>query len=146
MNQTAIFIALFSMLVSAGSLVFAILSFRKSHRIERRHLAIEEARRADEEAALLVAQFHFDGKRRVLRISNKGKGTARNIKLLLDDHPITKHPCYVKGQSEITKISGLNHADYLLSLTMSGPIPSNAQIYWDDDVREGNQNVTSLTL
>jgi len=125
---------------------FAIVSFYKSHKVAKCQLEIEESRRSDEKAAFLTCQFHNDGKRRVLRITNKGNGQARDIKLLLDGIAVAEHPCWVSGQNEISIISGQNHADYLLSLTMSSPIPKEAQIYWDDDIKNGNVNKGALTL
>jgi len=135
-----------AIIISIASLGFAMVSFYKSHRVAKRQLEIEESRRSDERSAFLTCQFHNDGKRRVLRIANKGNGQARNIKLLLDGIAAAEHPCWVSGQNEISIISGQNYADYLLSLTMRSPIPKEAEIHWEDDVKNDNVNKGVLTL
>lgn len=138
--------SVFAVIISIASLGFAIVSFCKSHKVAKRQLEIEESRRSDEKAAFLTCHFHYDGKKRVLRVTNKGNGQARNIKLLLDGISIKEHPCWLSRQNEISVISGQNYADYLLSLTMSSPIPKNAEIYWDDDIKNSNVNKGALTL
>lgn len=135
-----------AILISIASLILAFVSFCKSNKIAKRQLEIEESRRSDEKAAFLTCQFYNDGKRRVLRITNNGNGQARNIKLLLDGIVATEHPCWVSRQNEISIISGQNYADCLLSLTMRSPIPKEAEIYWDDDIKNGNVNTGTLTL
>ena len=121
------------------SLWFVVRSFKKSHNINKRLLEIEEERRSKEEAASLTASFHYDGKVRKLRIENKRKGEARNIKVFLDSKPLDKeHPLWYNNQSEITTIlSGHTHRDYTLYLKPSA-VPQIAEIRWDDDAKKNN--------
>ena len=139
-------LSILAIIISIASFGFAIVSFCKSHKIAKRQLEIEESRRSDEKAAFLTCQFINDGKRRVLRVTNKEKGQASNIRLLLDGIVVIKHPCWVSRQEEISEISGLNHADYVLSLTMQTPIPKKAEIRWDDDIKKDNVNIGALIL
>lgn len=129
------------------SLGFAVLSFVKMHNIEKRKLRIEEERRSEEKAALLIPSFHLSGKIRTLRIENKLKGEARNIKVLLDSKSLDeRHPLWWERQPQITtKLSGHEHRDYILYLSPSA-LPKSAQIYWDDDAKKNNVNECLLPL
>jgi hypothetical protein len=133
--------------ISYGSLGFAVLSFLKMHNIEKRKLEIEEERRSEEKAALLIASFHFSGKIRTLRIENKLKGEARNIKVLLDGQPLDeRHPLWWERQPQITtKLSAHEHRDYILHLSPSA-LPKSAQIHWDDDAKKNNVKECLLPL
>ena len=133
--------------ISYGSLGLALVSFIKMNNIEKRKLQIEEERRSEEKAALLIASYHFSGKIRTFRIENKGKGEARNIKVLLDCKPLDEqHPLWVKKQPQITtKLSSQEFRDYILHLPAS-KVPKNAKIYWADDVNENNANECPLPL
>jgi hypothetical protein len=134
-------------IISFASLGFAAFSFVKMNNIEKRKLQIEEERRSEEKAALLIASFHFSGKIRTLRIENKGKGEARNIKVFLDCQPLDEqHPLWWKKQPQITtKLSSQEFRDYILHLPAS-KVPKNAKIYWADDVKENNANECPLPL
>ncbi len=108
---------------------------------------IERARRSEERAASLISYFHLNEGRRSLRVENKGKGEARNIRLFLDGQPIEQHRCWVPNQSKkITTLPGLGHGDLILRLPSSKPIPKLAKIHWQDDVKEENVSRSSLTL
>jgi len=133
--------------ISFMSLGFAAFSFVKINNIEKRKLQIEEERRSEEKAALLVASFHFSGKIRTLCIENKLKGEARNIKVLLDGKSLDEqHPLWYERQPPITtKLSGHEHRDYILYLKPSA-LPKSAKIYWTDDVKENNFNECPLPL
>lgn len=129
-------------LISLVSVLIPTLALYVGWRVYR----IERDRRSEEKSAFLVCQFYSNGTRRVLRIVNKGKGEARNIRVLLDNKPITEHPCWFSKQSEITTISGQNHADYFVYLSRLKGIPNIAEVYWDDDIKKNNMKKSSLTL
>jgi len=108
---------------------------------------IEKARRSEERAASLISYFHFDGKRRTLRIENKGNGEARNIRVFLDGHPLEQHPCWIQNQpNKISTLCGQGFGDYILALSTSNPFPQVAEIHWEDDVKEDNVSRSSLTI
>jgi len=108
---------------------------------------IERARRHEERAASLIAYFYLNRGRRSLRIENKGKGEARNIRLFLDGQPIEQHRCWIANQhNKITTLPGLGHGDLILRLRSSKPIPKLVEIHWQDDVKEDNVSRSSLTL
>ena len=133
--------------ISFMSLVFAAFSFVKMNNIEKRKLQIEEERRSEEKAAYLNARFILSQGRRTLRIKNKGKGEARNIKVLLDGKSLDEqHPLWYERQPPITtKLNGHEHRDYILYLKPSA-LPKSAKIYWTDDVKENNVNECPLPL
>jgi len=140
-------LSIIAIVISGCSFLFAVISFKKSHRIEQRQLEIDEERHSEEQAASLIGYFYFDGKRRTLRIENKGNGEARNIKVFLDGQPLEQHPCWVRNQpNRITTLCGQGFGDYLLSLMMSSPFPQLAEIHWEDDVKKDNVSRSSLTV
>lgn len=142
-----IWISVISLIVAVASFGFAAYSFRQSHKVAERQLEIEESRRTEEQSASLIAYFHSDGNRRVLRIENKGNGKARNIEVLLDEQPIEQHPSWVDRQpNRITTLSGHGFGHYRLALTRSSPFPEVAEIHWEDDVKKNNVSRNSLTI
>ena len=140
-------LSIIAIIIAGISFVFAVISFKKSHRIEKRQLEIEEERRSEEKAASLIAYFYFDGKRRTLRIENKGNGEARNITVLLDGQALEQHPCWVSNQpNRITTLCGQGFGDYILVLTSSTPFPELIELHWEDDVKKDNISRSSLTV
>ena len=133
--------------ISYGSLAFALFSFIKMNNIEKRKLQIEEERRSEEKAANLIARFILSQGIRTLRIENKGKGEARNIKVLLDCQPLDEqHPLWWKKQPQITaKLSSHEFRDYILRLPAS-KVPKIAEIHWDDDEMKGKVKECPLSL
>lgn len=139
-------LSIIAIIISGGSLLLAVVSFKKSHGVEKRQLEIEEERRSEEKAASLIAHFHSDGKRRIFRIENKGKGEARNITILFDDKPLEQHSCWVPNLNNITTLPGQGYGDYRLSIIHSTQFPKLAEIHWEDDVKKNNVSRTSLTI
>jgi len=136
-----------AIIISGCSFLFAVLSFTKSHSIEKRQLAIVEERRSEEKAASLIAYFHSSANRRTLRIENKGNGEARNITVILDGQALEQHPCWVSNQpNRITTLGGQGCGDYILVLSSSNPFPKMAEIHWEDDVKKNNVSRNSLTV
>jgi len=133
--------------ISFMSLSFAAFSFVKMNNIEKRKLQIEEERRSEEKAASLIAYFQYSGKVRKLRIENKLKGEARNIKIFLDGKPLDEqHPLWWQKQPQIiTKLSGHEYRDYILYLSPSA-LPRSIEIRWDDDAKKNNIKKSPLAL
>jgi hypothetical protein len=141
-------LSIIAIVISGCSFLFAVW---KTNKIEKRQLEIEEAREkgrvAEQKSASLIAYFHLENKRRTLRIENKGKGEANNISVSLDGQPIEQHPCWIRNDhNKIKTLCGLGFGDYLLALTMDSPIPSEAEIHWDDDDKKDKVSRTTLTL
>jgi len=132
--------------ITAVSVVVGIYFGLKNHQLQKRLLEIEEQRIEERRGARLTIQFHYDGKRRVLRICNVGSGEARNIRLRLDGVDAVEHPCWVKEQRPVSTISGENYVDCLVFLTMRNPTPREAQVLWDDDVSLSKSSRSTLTL
>ncbi len=134
-------------IISYGSLGFAVFSFMKMNNIEKRKLQIEEERRSEEKAASLIAYFQYSGKVRKLRIENKLKGEARNIKIFLDGKPLDEqHPLWWQKQPQIiTKLSGHEYRNYILYLSPSA-LPRSIEIRWDDDAKKNNIKKSPLPL
>jgi len=139
-------VSIIALIVAAGSFFFSVLSFQKSHSVEKRQLDIEEERRSEEKAAALVAYIHRDGNRRTLCIENKGNGEARNIAMLLDGRPLEEHPCYVDQPNSIAILGGQTKGHYIIVLTNSTPWPALAEVHWEDDVKKDNVSRSSLTV
>jgi len=131
-----------AVIISSLSLLVSLLAFWTGWRA----LKIEKDRRRDEKSAQLIVQFRRDEDRRVLTIWNNGNGEARNIRLRIDGQDATEHPCWLPGKHPVSVISGGNHADFPLSVTMRSPVPKEAEVFWDDDVCQGKSGRGTLTL
>ena len=151
-----IWISIFSSLIAVVAIIVSIVSFRKSHKVERRQLQIEEAREHDrlhekylaKLTAQIVEERYVDQaqykKKTLLRIRNSGYAEARNIEVVLDDRPVFEHPT-IRGQEAITQIGPQSHFDYLISWSMNSPKPKNISIRWEDDSEEEGEYSSTLS-
>lgn len=140
-------------LVSIISIIIAIIALTTSIRTQKRQLAIEEKREQDRLSEMnkadLTAQLVSKSSRPhdyLLRIENKGLSEARDLKILLDDLPILKHPAIPQGLEEIRQIGPQSPVQYLMDISQDNHPPFDILITWSDDSGEPGTYKTTLTF
>lgn len=146
-----------ALLISAGSLIVALISAVASYRLtkaqnrlQERLLALEGTRerariRESRRARLIGRVVRFDTNYRLV-VSNEGSGIARRICTSLDGQPITQHPLVPAGQSQATELGPGAEAEYLLAVAMGRPNIVTVSLTWEDDSGEPGAWTSQLTL
>ena len=148
-----------AILISGGSLWFAVKSFNKSHSIEKRQLEITENQEAEKAAektkarlfasietqTIQSANLRRQALKDVLVIRNEGQCEARNITVLMDSMLIMEHPAIPNGSTEIKYVGANSTAGYDLALSMQTSPPFEIEITWEDDSGEEGNYHTTLT-
>ena len=152
--------ALAALVVSAVSVVVAVISLRKSSKTQRRFLEIEESRERDRvvstKRANLVAEMvkepadlgDRDGgifTNSYLRIENKGQAEGRAIEVLLDGVCAFEHPVMLKGQHRVNSIGPLSSFRYTITPSISSPPPEKITLSWTDDSGTPGRYESTLT-
>lgn len=131
-------IELASLIISAISVLVAILAWRKSSSVQLRLLEIEEAREQDREIAgnqaLLRARLSKRRKPKKLFIKNQGKAQARNVEVLVDHQSVVSHPAVKSNQTERRTIGPT--AVVVYHLKRNEDRPKRIHITWVDDSGE----------
>lgn len=147
-----------SLIISALSLVIAIIALIVSWRTQKRQIQIQEARETDRITLKKKANLRVHIGRETLNrgmgsfeqyflyIENKGLCDARNIELLVDGKRITEHGSFLKSTQEITHVGPESKCRYVLKMPIDTPVPSKAEITWEDDSGQPDKYSTTLTL
>jgi hypothetical protein len=149
----SIALSIIAIIISAGSLLFAIWSFCKSHSVEKRQLEIEEARESEKKKANLTARIIDEQTARrtgdrifhkyFLLVENKGYSEARNIILLLGGKSVLESPVIQENKEEIKQVGPQSPIKYELSNGYRSHLPLQVVISWEDDSGiKGNYNTT----
>lgn len=131
-------IELTSLIISAISVLVAILAWRKSSSVQLRLLEIEEAREQDREIvgnqALLRARLNRRRRPTRLFIKNRGRAQARNVEVLVDHQSVVSHPAVKSNQTERRTIG--QKAEVVYHLKRKENRPKRIHITWVDDSGE----------
>ena len=127
-----------SLIISAISVLVAILAWRKSSSVQVRLLEIEEEREQDRKTAgtqaLLRARLSRGRRPRKLFIKNKNRAQARNVEVLVDDKSVGSHPAVKRNQTERHTIGPT--AEVVYHLKREEDRPKRIRITWVDDSGE----------
>jgi len=151
---------IFAIIIAGCSLVFAVISFRKSHFIEKRQLEIIELQEKEkaiertqaylfaviEKQPLQSANLRRQALKDVLVIRNEGFCEARNVVVRLDAKPLMEHPAIPKGLTEINYIGAKSTIGYDLALCMEVSPPFVIEITWEDNSSNNRYYKTTLTI
>jgi len=157
MSEVLSIIAIF---ISGGSLLFAVIAFKKSHRLEKRHLEITEKQdieraieqkkaklfAAIEKQHIQSANLRRQAMKDVLIIRNEGLCEARDIIVRIDNKPIMEHPAIPNGLTEIKSVGPNSSIGYDLALNMGKYPPFEINITWEDNSGETGNYKTTLTI
>ncbi|NIA15989.1 MAG: hypothetical protein GWP08_18145 [Nitrospiraceae bacterium] len=160
-------VAIIALCKSSSAQKRAIDAQRQATEAQNRIVEIEEAREKDrslaKKKALLVASLireqtgqvrrHSAPRTRdLLRIENRGDGSAHNIVVIVDNKPVLKHPAIGHtsvrhvNPEEITKIGPQpSQFQYLLALSRECVPPFDVRITWDDDSGEPGEYETVVS-
>jgi hypothetical protein len=140
-----ILLGVIGVVIAAGSLIVAIIALLKSlgaqkeaNEVQRRLVGIEEKREIDREgqarkAVLRPSLRKTDKASYRLQIANDGMEEARNVRVLLDGQPSSKH-CTAVGGDTIPALIGPNSTvSCLLAVHMQCAPPFDIEISWEDD-------------
>lgn len=152
----SVVLSILAILISGGSLWFAVSSFRRSHRIEVRQLEIEEAREADKKKAYLVADvFREELARRAgdriirkyyLLVENRGLAEAHDVTLSLGGKPLSEQKVIDVNQTEVRQVGPSSSFKYELLEGYTRHFPLDVGITWEDDSEDRGSYRTTLTL
>ena len=160
MMGPSLIISIIAAVISVIAIVVSIWTHSRSHKLQARIVALEEAREKDRLAeknkANLTAKITKELIRRsstsrpyyqhYLVVENGGLCGARNIKIILAGKPILEHPAVLQSTDEITQVGPNSHIQYLLALSAGNFPPFNIEITWEDDSGEPGKYHTTLTI
>lgn len=138
-------LGIIGVVIAAGSLVVAILALRRSDNAQReanevqlRLVELEEQREAErksrESKAMLVPSLRKTDKSNYrLQIVNDGMAEARDVRVLLDGTPSSKHCSAVGGETIPPIVGPGSTVSCLLGIHMQCAPPFNIEISWEDD-------------
>ena len=155
----SLIISIIAAVISAIAIGVSIWTHGRSHKLQTRIVALEEAREkdrlAEKQKANLTARISRElltrgtrsATQHFLYIENSGNSEARNIKVNLDGKPLLEHPTIMNDTEEIHQVGPNSDFRYLLVLSsMRGRPPSSIEISWEDDSGELGKYNTTLTL
>jgi len=153
--EMSIALSIIAIIISGGSLFFAVWSFKKSHRIEKSQLEIEEARESEKKKAYLTARIIEEQTARrtgdriyrkyYLLVENKGLAEARNIILLLEGKSVLESQVIHEAKEEIKQVGPQSLIKYELSNGYRSHLPLSIEITWEDDSDTPGRYNTMLT-
>lgn len=145
-------VSIIALALSAFSIVLGWRSTRRDADIQSRLLKIEEERQEaeqrDSQSAKLRAYIEKTGRHDYrLIVENHGAGTARQVRTVIDDVPVSEHEAIIDGSDEIRSIGPQSDIGFIASLTMGGKNPPwNVRLQWrDDSGRQGAYESTVTT-
>lgn len=137
-------------IVGLGSLVVAIIAFRKSSAAQHRIIEIEEQRDHERKTESLQASLRPElrktGKHtHRLYLVNEGACDARNIQVEMDGKPLSEHPAAVKNAPMPDLVGPKGEIGCILGLHMQCTPPFKLKVTWDDDFENNRTYQTTLT-
>lgn len=150
-----------SLVVAIIAICVSIWTHKRSHKLQARIVALEEAREkdrlAEKQKANLTAHITKEEISRTrtsriytkyyLVIENKGLSEARNVELLLAGKPVLEHSAIQNSQKdEIRHIGAQSSIKYEFSNGFMRELPLKTEITWEDDSGEPGKYSTTLTL
>jgi hypothetical protein len=141
-----------AVLVSAWAAREARQTAGDQNEMQRRLLALEQARERDRQSvatrAELRAAIHRIGDSRyVLVIANEGACAARAVSVRVDGQPVGEHQTFVvDSDSLVTKLGPGAEARYQMAVAMGSPLVYDVQLLWEDDSRLPREWSSQLSL
>jgi hypothetical protein len=156
----SLIISIVAVIISATAVGVSVWTHIRSHKLQKRIVALEEARErdrlTDKRKAYLVAKIVKEelarsGDSRIFRtyhlvVENKGLAEARNIVLLLADTPVLKNSAVINSQTEVKQIGPQSSFRYEFEKGFMKNLPLKVDITWEDDSGEPGKYSTTLTL
>jgi len=156
----SLIISIVAVTISAVAVVVSMWTHIRSHKLQKRIVALEEARErdrlTDKRKAYLVAKIVKEelarsGHSRIFRkyylvVENKGLSEARNITLLLADTPLLKHSAVIDSLTEVKQIGPQSFFRYEFKQEFMRTLPLKVDITWEDNSDEPGKYTTTLTL
>jgi hypothetical protein len=135
-----VIVAAVSAVAALVAVPVSVIALVSAHRTSSRMVQIEEERdRAAEQAArkanVRAGLVNTDRGFYILVVRNDGPGTARNIALLLDGAPASKHPAALSGPlpDSIDELHPSAEGKFSLVATLGTQFPSVVEMTWEDD-------------
>jgi hypothetical protein len=142
-------VAVCALFVSIWAVCSSKRANRKATETQARLLGIEEQRDADRltqarQAALRAALRSDLTGGHCLHISNRGRGAARRIQILMDGKPLDEHPAVHSGVRIPEVIEAGSEISRHVFTCDSNP-PFEVEITWEDDSNVPGRYQTTLT-
>lgn len=143
-------VAIGSVCVAGLSLAAAVYFGVKNSRLQQRLVELEQEREKARYVQSLqaVLRAEIQNARHVsssLVISNNGKGTARNVKVLLDAVPLLEHGAIPQGVEKVDLIGPESEISCPVAFTQACHPPFALELTWDDDSGQQGKYSTTLT-
>jgi archaellum component FlaG (FlaF/FlaG flagellin family) len=141
-----------SLIVSLAALVVAVLAYHTSMSVLHIHRARESERIAETRRAILKPELvhHWDSGGYHLFICNTGLCEARSVEVIVDGHPLAKHPDRVRitGDLPVTTIAPGMRMRSAFSSGLTGALnpPRHVVVTWQDDSGKEGRTDTELTV
>ncbi len=151
-------IAFFAFGLATWSAIYTYHHSRKSVRLQEEALAMEKRkeRKADEEIKKASFEMYFSMSKRTakpnidqLRIVNRGKCDARNVKVSINGKSLNKFDAIFDKAvipDVFQKIASGSVEVIRITTTKDTERVWNIELYWDDDANKGNKEEFSLRL
>lgn len=142
------FSLLFSFIAMAGSLLTYIIHDRKIKKQEKlindyQLDKIEEEKIQKRQAVVRASLIKGNRGDRILRVFNKGKATARDIRLIIKDEP--DYFC-ATNPFPFTALNEHENVDLNITLHKGSPDNISFEILWDDDYTVNNTHEQTVNL
>lgn len=138
-----------ALILSAIAIIVSIITWRKTHQIEKRQVDIDEARRRDEElsqrSAILKAKLEYEPNLGLLKIENNGLSEARNVVIKIDGEHISKSKTFHSPQIVKFTIGPQSDISFKATINIGFSAPKLIEITWDDDHATGKTYRNSLS-
>jgi len=81
-----------------------------------------------------------------LFVTNGGRGTARNVRVMLDGKPLLEHDVIPGGQEEVKIIGPKSEISCCMAMSYSCSPPFDFDVTWEDDTGQQGLYRTTLTF
>jgi hypothetical protein len=150
-DSVSISISALSLIVSGVATWIAWKAHRKTISLQQRMLQIEEQRERDRRLMASQAQLHPELRATThggyrLYIVNSGMAPARNLRVILDNTPLTEHPAAVQNDPMPTLVGPNSEVSCLLALMSGCSPPFDIELQWEDDSSTNRAYKGTLTF
>lgn len=104
---------------------------------------IEEEKIQKRQAVVRASLIVGNKGHRILRIYNKGKATARNVRLIINDEP---DYLYATNPFPFPALNEHENVDLNIQLHMGSPDNISFEILWDDEYKSNNSHEQTVQL
>lgn len=104
---------------------------------------IEEEKIQKTQATVRATLIKGNKGHRILRVYNKGKATARNVRLIVKDEP---NYLYATNPFPFSALNEHENVDLKIRLHMGSPDNISFEILWDDEYAENNRHSQVVQL